>query len=251
MYMTIHADNIDQEHICCAFSDKKCAEGYQRKKDWLKHEFANGYVFKRLDKRAKVFIEYGPAEHAWAPITAPGYLFIGCFWVSGKYKKQGHGKALLNEAINAAKHLKKHGLVTVAGIKKFHFMSDTRWLLRQGFEVVEALPNGFGLFTLRLKTNASPVHFNDCARVERLQNTRGCVVFYSNRCPFVEYHVNTSLVSSCKKRGIPLEIVKLKTLKEAQSSPTPATIFSLYINGRFVTTDVSVCMDNRFDRILA
>lgn len=26
------------------------------------NEFENGYVFRRLDERAKVFIEYGPAE---------------------------------------------------------------------------------------------------------------------------------------------------------------------------------------------
>lgn len=31
-------------------------------KEWLKKEFDNGYVFRRIDERAKVFIEYGPAE---------------------------------------------------------------------------------------------------------------------------------------------------------------------------------------------
>jgi len=29
-----------------------------------KKEFVNGYVFRRLDARAKVFIEYVPAEYA-------------------------------------------------------------------------------------------------------------------------------------------------------------------------------------------
>ena len=31
----------------------------------------NGYVFRRIDARAKVFIEYGSAEKAWISITAP------------------------------------------------------------------------------------------------------------------------------------------------------------------------------------
>ena len=53
-YITLTEDNIDKEHICCAFSDKKCLEGYESKKEWLKKEFANGYVFRRLDARAKV-----------------------------------------------------------------------------------------------------------------------------------------------------------------------------------------------------
>ena len=62
--MNLNPDNLGEEHICCAISDKKCAGSYQAKKDWLEKEFHNGYVFKRIDARAKVFIEYGPAETA-------------------------------------------------------------------------------------------------------------------------------------------------------------------------------------------
>ena len=31
-YITLNNENIDKEHICCAFSDKKCSEGYELKK---------------------------------------------------------------------------------------------------------------------------------------------------------------------------------------------------------------------------
>lgn len=123
-------ENIDAEHICCAFSDKKCSESYQAKKAWLKKEFDNGYVFRRIDARAKVFIEYVSAEKAWNPVDAPNYLMVNCFWVSGRYKKNGYGKALLQLALEDAKEQGKAGLVTVVGTKKFHFMSDTKWLLR-------------------------------------------------------------------------------------------------------------------------
>jgi len=78
----LNAENISTEHICCAISDKKCADSYQAKKDWLTKEFNNGYVFRRINARAKVFIEYGPAENAWIPITVTNYLNINCFWVS-------------------------------------------------------------------------------------------------------------------------------------------------------------------------
>ena len=88
-YITLTKENIEKEHICCAFSDKKCKDSYELKKTWLKNEFENGYVFRRLDERAKVFIEYGPAEKAWVPVNAPNYLMINCFWVSGKYKGSG------------------------------------------------------------------------------------------------------------------------------------------------------------------
>ena len=129
-FIDLSAENITNEHICCAFSDKKCSESYQAKKNWLNKEFDNGYVFRRIDERAKVFIEYGPAELAWLPITAPNYLNINCFWVSGKYKNNGYGKALLNSAIEDANIQGKDGLVTVVGSKKLHFMSDTKWLLK-------------------------------------------------------------------------------------------------------------------------
>jgi len=39
-------------------------------------------------------------------------------------------------------------------------------------------------------------------------------------------------------------------MEDAQSAPSPATIFSLFYNGQFVTTDLSVCMDSRFDKVV-
>ncbi len=115
--LQLSPNNIDSEHICCAISDKKCGEGYQLKKDWLKKEFDNGYVFRRLDARAKVFIEYVPAEKGWAPVDAPNYLLINCFWVSGQYKGKGYGKELLRMAMEDARKQGKNGLITVVGTK--------------------------------------------------------------------------------------------------------------------------------------
>ena len=250
MYITLTKENIEAEHICCAFSDKKCAEGYRQKKRWLTEEFDKGYVFRRLDERAKVFIEYGPAETAWIPVTAPNYLMLGCFWVSGKHKGHGHGKALLREAVEAAKTEGRHGLVTVAGMKKFHFMSDTKWLLRQGFEIRESLPSEFGLLSLDFGAPREVPHFKDCVKNESIPECSGYVVYYSNRCPYAEYHVRKSLTVTCRKRNVPLKIVKLESLEQAQAAPTPATIFSLFYEGKFVTTDISVCTDAKFDKIL-
>lgn len=31
----INLENIDDEHISCAISDKKCSEGYKLKKEWF------------------------------------------------------------------------------------------------------------------------------------------------------------------------------------------------------------------------
>ncbi len=249
-YITLTTRNIGTEHICCAFSDKKCSDSYQKKKQWLSKEFDNGYIFQRLDERAKVFIEYGPAEKAWVPVTAPNYLMLGCFWVSGKYKKQGHGKALLKEAVEAAKTQGKDGLVAVVGTKKYHFMSDTKWLLKQGFEICENISSGFSLLTMNFNDSSNNVSFNESVKSGECPEKKGLVAYYTNRCPYSEYHVKESLVASANKRKIPLKIIKLETIEEAQTAPTPATIFSLFFNGKFITTNISACMDSRFDKVI-
>lgn len=249
-YITLTRENIENEHICCAFSDKKCAESYELKKDWLKTEFDKGYVFRRLDERAKVFIEYVPAENAWIPVNAPNYLMINCFWVSGQYKGKGHAKALLQSALDDAVLHGKNGLVTVAGTKKFHFMSDTKWLLRQGFVTVETLPDGFSLLVKKINPNASDPAFRESVSTGECPDKNGVVIYYSNRCPFTEYHMTHTIQETVRKRGLPLKIIKLDTMEQAQAAPTPATIFSLFYNGKFITTDLSACMDTRFDKVV-
>lgn len=249
-YIYLSKDNIVQEHICCAISDKKCLAGYDLKKSWLKKEFEEGFKFLRIDERAKVFIEYGPTEKAWIPVIAPNTLMLGCFWVSGSYKGKGHGKALLHEVVEDAKRQGKDGVVAVVGTKKFHFMSDTRWLMEQGFETCDTTPEGFSLLYLRINGNDSTPRFMETARGGECKVKTGIVVYYSNRCPFCEYHVRESLAETAAKRNLALTINKFETMEEAQASPTPATIFSLYLNGKFVTTDLSVCMDSRFDKVV-
>ena len=39
-------------------------------------------------------------------------------------------------------------------------------------------------------------------------------------------------------------------MEQAQNAPTPATIFTLFYNGKFVTTDLSTCIDKRFEKAL-
>ena len=102
----------------------------------------------------------------------------------------------------------------------------------------------------KINPNADTPNFKESVKSGECTDKNGIVVYYSNRCPFSEYHVETSLTETAKKRNIPLKIIKLETMEQAQSAPTPATIFSLYYNGKFVTTDISVCMDSRYDKVM-
>jgi len=249
-YIQIDEQNIGEEHICCAISDKKCSSGYEAKKSWLKEQFKEGYVFKRLDARAKVFIEYGPAETSWVPINANNYININCFWVSGKYKNNGHAKQLLKFAWDDVINQNKQGLVTVVGTKKFHFMSDTKWFLRQGFVELDRTDSGFSLLVKKYKKDADDPSFKKNVKKTYDSFKSDLTVFYSNRCPFTEFHIHENLKKSAKRRGLSLSINKLENNKEALDCPSPATIFSLFYKDQFVTTNVSVCMDKRFDKIM-
>ena len=94
--ITVNKENLDNEHICCAISSNKDCQ-VASKKAWLLKRFDDGLVFKKGDVRGKCFIEYIPAEKAWCPIKAEEYMFINCFWVSGRYKGQGNSNVLLEE----------------------------------------------------------------------------------------------------------------------------------------------------------
>lgn len=249
-FITIDNNNIDNEHICCAFSDKKTAEGYQLKKEWLKERFHEGYVFKRLDAKAKVFIEYAPTESSWVPIEAPNFFMINCFWVSGQYKGKGYGKQLLQMAIDDAKTKGKEGLVTIAGKKKLSFMSDAKWLIKQGFTVVDSSKYNIDLLAYNINKNAVIPRFKTCVASGECLNKDGLTAYYSVRCPYTNYYVTDVLPVIAGKYNIPIKIIKLETTEQAQSAPAPATIFSLFYNGKYITNDLSVCTESKFNKLI-
>ena len=74
-YIKVTKENIEKEHICCAISNNKDIQ-VSSKKAWLFDRFDDGLVFLKSVERGKCFIEYIPAENAWNPIDAEGYMYI-------------------------------------------------------------------------------------------------------------------------------------------------------------------------------
>ena len=232
----ITADNIADEHICCAFSDKKCTEGYLSKKKWLENQFKEGYTFKKLNVRGKVFIEYCPAEKGWLPIDAPGYMLINCFWVSGRFKGHGNAKSLLNHCIEDSSQM--NGIVVIVAKKKQPFMSEKKFFIKQGFELCDTAEPYFELLYKPFNKNAPKPRIKDCAKNAMCDVENGLSVYYTNGCPFNEYYVNKELKSVADKRGIPITITKLETPEQAQNHFVPHSLYSVFYNGKFVTQHV-------------
>lgn len=234
-YIKLDKDNIADEHICCAISDKKCREGYLAKKEWIKSQFDDGFTFRKLDARGKVFIEYCDAEKAWAPIDAPGYTFISCFWVSGKFKGQGHGKDLLQSCIDDSKD--KNGIIAISSKKKQPFLNDSKFLKLQGFELVDSSDPYFELYCLKLSKEAPDPKIKECAKHGICNINDGIAVYYSNGCPFTEYYVE-ELGRVSKEKAYKFSAIKLDTREKAQNHFVPFTIYSVFLNGKFVTQHI-------------
>lgn len=101
-YIKVTNENIEKEHICCAISNNNDIQ-VSSKKAWLSERFEDGLVFLKSTERGKCFIEYIPAENAWNPILADGYMYIDCLWVAGSFKGHGYSTDLLDACIEDSK----------------------------------------------------------------------------------------------------------------------------------------------------
>ena len=52
-FITLTLDTLEQEHLCCAISDKKHQPGVLQKKAWTRDRIAEGHVFRKLDTKER------------------------------------------------------------------------------------------------------------------------------------------------------------------------------------------------------
>jgi ribosomal protein S18 acetylase RimI-like enzyme len=117
-FINLTPDNINAEHLCCAIADKKHQIGVEEKRAWISQRIPEGHVFRKLNAKGKVFIEYAPLEKAWAPVVGENYFYIYCLWVSGSFKEKGYGKQLLEYCIDDARSKEKSGVCIISSKKK-------------------------------------------------------------------------------------------------------------------------------------
>ena len=228
--------NIQDEHICCAISDEKCIDGYKKKKGWLKTEFKNGYSFKKLNVRGKVFIEYVPIENSWLPIEGKNFMVINCFWVSGQFKGKGNGKKLLEQCLSDAN--KMDGIIAISSDKKRPFMTDPKFLKYQGFEIIDEAPPYFKLWGLKTNPNADYPKIKKTAKSGTCPDIQGITAYYSNTCPFTDYYTNQRLREYAKENNIPLVIKHIKNKDDGHKMPIPWIINSVFYKGELVTLEM-------------
>ena len=238
-YIRVTKENIDKEHICCAMSGKQSLA----KKEWLKQRFEEGLVFYRSAERGKCFIEYIPAENAWVPIEAAGWLYINCLWVSGSLKGHGYSSELLEECLRDAKAQGKNGVcILCAEGRKREFLADPKFLTHKGFKVSDVSDCGINLMYLPLAESAQPPRFKACAKHPKVEEN-GFVLYYTDQCPYTYYWV-PKVQEIAKEHGIPFKAVHITEKETAQNVPAPVTTYALFRDGKFVTQ--SIQSDKKF-----
>ena len=86
-FVNLTSENLDQEHLCCIIRSKKPHLGVEAKRQWLSDRLKEGHVFRKLDAKATVFIEYAPLETAWVPVLGDNYLYINwAVFYQGKFE---------------------------------------------------------------------------------------------------------------------------------------------------------------------
>lgn len=234
-YIKLTLDNLEKEHICCAISNNKDIQ-VASKKAWLEQRIKDGLVFLKSTERGKCFIEYIPAENAWFPIEANGYMHVNCFWVSGSFKGHGYANDLLNACISDAKVQGKHGITVISSPKKIPFLSDPKYLAYKGFKVADTAKPNFTLTYLPFDENAPVPKFKNSVKQPHVDK-QGFVVYYTHGCPFTAKYV-PMVEQTAKDKGIPFESVLLDSKEKAQNAPMAWTNYAVFYNGEYITNEI-------------
>ena len=233
-FITLTNENLEHEHICCAIGDKKHQAGVVSKKEWIKSKLNDGHVFRKLDARGKIFIEYEPIETAWVPIIGKNYEYIYCLWVAGSFKGKGIAGELLEYAINDSKDKDMSGICTLCSKKKKPFLGEKKFFEHYGFKVIDSIGD-YELLALCLDNSETP-KFSESARSMKIDNT-DFTIYYSPECPYVEYEVG-ELSEYAKENNIVINFIKIDSLEKAKNVPCVFNNWANFYKGEFVSNTI-------------
>ena len=148
-FIELTPENLAGEHLCCIIRSKTAHPGVEAKRTWLAQRLAEGHVFRKLDGKGCVFIEYAPLETAWVPVAGENFYYIYCLWVQGGPKGHGYGRQLMEHCITDARAYGKSGVCMLGAAKQKAWLSDQSSARKFGFETVDVTEDGYELLALR------------------------------------------------------------------------------------------------------
>ena len=233
-FLNLTEENLDREHLCCIIRNKKPHPGVEAKRAWLRERLQEGHVFRKLDAKGVVFIEYAPLETAWVPVEGDNYLYIYCLWVSGEFKGKGYGKQLMEYCLADAMAKGKSGVCMLGAEKQKAWLSDQAFAEKYGFETVDITPDGYRL--LALSFDGTKPRFGENTKRQAIEPEE-LTIYYNSQCPYI--HQSVELVrKTCEELKTPYTLVSVDTLEKAKSLPCVFNNWAIFYRGKFVTVNL-------------
>lgn len=233
-FVNITKENLATEHLCCIIRSKKSHPGIDAKRQWLSQRLNEGHVFRKLNEKATVFIEYAPLETAWVPIIGDNYYYVYCLWVSGSYKGKGYGKSLMEYCIADAKEKGKSGICMLGAAKQKAWLSDQAFAKHFGFKVVDTTDNGYEL--LALSFDETTPRFAPNVKTPALESQE-LIIYYDMQCPYI-YQTIEPIKQYCKANSVPASFILVDTLQKAKALPCVFNNWGVFYKGHFETVNL-------------
>lgn len=233
-FVNITAENLAEEHLCCIIRTKKPHPGVEAKRRWLSERLQEGHVFRKLDVKDCVFMEYAPLETAWVPVTGGNYFYIYCLWVSGSPRGNGYGRALMEYCLSDAQRQGKSGVCMLGARKQKAWLSDQSFAKKFGFQVVDTAPGGYELLARSL--DGTVPQFTPSAKRQEI-DSRELTVYYDMQCPYIPQRVEL-LRQYCEEKGVPASFLRVDTLEQAKALPCVFNNWAVFYQGKFQTVNL-------------
>lgn len=233
-FVNLTIENLTDEHLCCIIRSKKTHQGIEAKRQWLSDRLNEGHVFRKLNAKATVFIEYAPLERAWVPIIGDNYYYVYCLWVLGNYKGKGYGRSLMEYCLADAKKKGKSGICMLGAQKQKSWLSDQSFAKRFGFEVVDTTDNGYELLALSL--DGTTPQFAQNAKSLKIEN-KELTIYYDMQCPYAYQSIEMTR-EYCETNNIPVSFIQVDTLQKAKALPCVFNNWGVFYKGTFETVNL-------------
>lgn len=233
-FVNLTPENLVNEHLCCIIRSKKPHPGVEAKRQWLSERLREGHVFRKLDAKATVFIEYAPLETAWVPIIGGNYYYLYCLWVLGSYKGHGYGRALMEYCVADAKENGKSGVCMLGAGKQKAWLSDQAFAKRFGFQVVDTTDNGYEL--LALSFDGTTPKFAPNVKTPEIES-KELTIYYDMQCPYVYQNIEM-IKQHCAASAIPVSLINVDTLQKAKELPCVFNNWGVFYRGKFETVNL-------------
>jgi len=233
-FVNLTTENLANEHLCCIIRSKKSHQGIDAKRKWLSERLNEGHVFRKLNAKATVFIEYAPLETAWVPITGDNYYYVYCLWVSGSAKGQGYGKSLMEYCLADAKEKGKSGVCMLGANKQKAWLSDQSFAKKFGLEVVDTTDYGYEL--LALSFDGTMPKFAQQVKNQEIES-KELTIYYDMQCPYVCQNIEM-IKKYCDTNDISVSLIQVDTLQKAKELPCVFNNWGVFYKGNFETVNL-------------